>query len=168
MNIIYTNAYINPYAMLDTVKKTLRDFKVRVKVPRIALYTEEEIKLLGVPTSQINDNIDKNDLTRLDTVMLSVYELLDIADNGFGINILNPEMIPKIVELLDEALEGLKYSIEEVELKDKIKNFMKKVLDVNREYVEKKMLESVEDIGEGLFEDITKVAPRIDLSKIEV
>ena len=162
-----TTPYVNPYSMLNKVKQLLIDFKVTVRVPRIALYDENELKIMGMPTTRVNDDT-KTDVTNMDTVMLSVYKLLDIVDNGFGVRITNPEMIPKITELLEEALEGLKYSVEETELKEKIKNFMEKILDVNRDYIEQKYLEQVEDIGEGLFDDINKVAPKIDISKLEV
>jgi hypothetical protein len=168
-----TGGYINPYKILEDVKHVLNSYLVHVRVPRIALYTETEIRELGIPVAYKDGEIIKSDINTYEEVMLPLSKLIEIADNGYTIRIKNRANIPAIVDTLQECLDGLNYAIEESELKEKIKDFMEKVLEINSEYVVQKKEETLDEaLGISVFKeagastDITK--PKIDISKLEV
>ena len=145
---------------------------ILVRVPQVALYSEEELKLLGIPIDVIDGKEDKKSVTQYTTVMLPLSKILDIYSNGFTIRIVNSDEIPAIAEFLTEVLSLLEYSlnVSDTELKDKIKMFLDGVIELNKDYIVNKINEQINDDGleDDLFMSSEKVRPKIDISKLEV
>ena len=164
--------YIHP---IHKEKKLLSDLYNKlymVAVPKITLYTDEEIRVLGIPTTIKNGRPDIKSNLDMTKVMIPLKQIMEIYHNGFTIRVINRDDIYKIANDIDEILELLKYSINTYnsDVKDKLKQFLDGILKINDvvidEKINEKLQKSKEVYGDDLFMDINK--PKIDISKLEV
>jgi len=163
--------YISPIELRRKVFDNLKRL-VLVRVPRLALYSEAELENFGLPGVFVDGKLDrKQTVKEMDTVMLPISRLIDINYDGFPIFIKDSNEIPHIAESIAEALELLKYSVSTDDnlLKEKMELFLENVLDINKDYIQNKIKEEIEedDFGEDMFVQ-GPTGPKIDISKLEV
>ena len=128
---------VSPYINTkQNIVNRLKQEKFFVVIPKIYIYTEQELKIYGIPLEEVNgkDNTKAN-LELVDSYK-SVYDLAKIAAQDGTIKIKNESDMVKIIEIVTEALDLLENApgIVDEDLEELIMAlniFKNKVLDVN-------------------------------------
>ncbi len=126
-----------------TIMEILTKNKYFVKVPRIYLYSPEELKYFGMHTTEINGRFDKKSSLELTDSYKSLLEIADIINDGMPVLVKEPvKYIPNIYEKLTEVIDILKNTPfpneeEREELLFKLEIALEKIVKENGEYIGK-------------------------------
>jgi len=85
-----------------TTKLPNRLFKVRV--PIIATYTEEEMKVYGLPVDITEGKPNKETFKEMTVAMFNLDKIIDMYINGYPIYIVNPNDSKEIFKILEEYI----------------------------------------------------------------
>jgi len=145
MNNVGTNAY-----SLQQLYKQLETKFYFVRVPASSLYTEEEIRALGLPSSVSIDG-DINSLHSTISfrhVRLPLTDILFIYENGYPIFIPNKDDVLKVASDIDYVLSNIKagHSIDTSGKVDLLNNFIKDILKINNKNINTSLTKDIVEI----------------------
>lgn len=92
---------------MDSLYKDLPGTLFSVTVPYISTVTDEEIELYGLPMDVINGGRIQRGYTHMADVMLPLYRIIEIYNNGYPITLKKREDVSKIYEILEDYLDKI-------------------------------------------------------------
>lgn len=129
------------------------------RVPEIATYSREELKMFGNPGNYLDGKLDKGStFSNMATVMLNIETMVDYYSNGYPINVIQREDVNSIYKELEEYLRDTNplyantlHKVKRDELRiDEIDKFAEEIFNINRQSIVRGIIgdhSAVMDIG---------------------
>lgn len=114
------------------------------RVPEIATYSREELKMFGTPSNYLDGKLDKGStFSNMTTVMINIETMVEYYSNGYPISVINHEDVNSIYKELEEYLKSTNplyfnsiHKVKRDELKiDEIDKFAEEIFNINRQTI---------------------------------
>lgn len=92
---------------MESLYKDLPGTLFNVTVPYISIVSDEEMELYGLPMDVVNNGRIQRGYTHMSDVMLPLYRIIEIYNNGYPITLKKREDVSKIYEILENYLDKI-------------------------------------------------------------